>query len=663
MPPKRKGPLQTLQRETDELNKQLESLMKEAGQPDGSGRREPFQSRCLQLQHLVEETTKKLQNLTKADEPAPVGNYDQRKEEEMRRLLKIEEQLSALSLELSPSQKQNRGSSTEEDEEEEEEESEEMESSEEEIEDDEKHVDTKAMEQTPDVGTTTYVVISDFQGQEEGDLSIQMGDVLTVLSKNEDGWWLTQDSKGNKGLVPKTYLKVHSEEEDDDGDEEVSENINETHDDPTRKPSSNSDSVKRANTEIDATDILSAMGAIPAGFRPSTLSKLLYDGITHRGSHYIQPELSQSRLSFKDLFLDPVTGKVRQRTVRTSLTLTLWSCKSIPTPGVGVQVLSRHIHLCAFDGSKVLSNIHTVRATCSANNVKTWTFSPRMTGTLPSLLDGNCFLRCNSDTPELGILFELGVTYIRNSTGERGDLSCGWAFLKLFEANGAPVPYKTYELLVHGGTPYEKDVEVDPSIPRGGTGMIQQMMLSRKRPKLFLKLKSPNAQTKSKLSVLPDTLVGSLSNIQLLVLHRQLVADALLIDRATMQNADLICSPFLATFPEILDQSDLLDALRNSWLEAESKMKRSEKRDLPLLKKTFLRVYMDSVYPLLYNAELPPPRWGDEAVENQRGRTIFTSLQNTSTTDPSHIHTSHRPPCQQAFDISQLNYDLLSVAR
>lgn len=25
----------------------------------------------------------------------------------------------------------------------------------------------------------------------------------------------------------------------------------------------------------------------------------------------------------------------------------------IPTPGVGVQVLSRHIHICAFDGTKV----------------------------------------------------------------------------------------------------------------------------------------------------------------------------------------------------------------------------------------------------------------------------------------------------------------------
>lgn len=37
-----------------------------------------------------------------------------------------------------------------------------------------------------------------------------------------------------------------------------------------------------------------------------------------------------------------------------------------------------------------------------------------MTGILPALLDGDCFLRCNSASPNLGILFELGVTFIRN---------------------------------------------------------------------------------------------------------------------------------------------------------------------------------------------------------------------------------------------------------
>ncbi|KTG06317.1 hypothetical protein cypCar_00006238 [Cyprinus carpio] len=66
---------------------------------------------------------------------------------------------------------------------------------------------------------------------------------------------------------------------------------------------------------------------------------------------------------------------------------------------------------------KVLSNIHTVRATYNSKIPKTWSFSPRMTGMLPCLLDGDCFLHCDSESPDLGILFELGVTYIRHDVG------------------------------------------------------------------------------------------------------------------------------------------------------------------------------------------------------------------------------------------------------
>lgn len=38
----------------------------------------------------------------------------------------------------------------------------------------------------------------------------QRGDVLRIIRMTADGWWLAQDSKGNKGVVPKTYLKVCS---------------------------------------------------------------------------------------------------------------------------------------------------------------------------------------------------------------------------------------------------------------------------------------------------------------------------------------------------------------------------------------------------------------------------------------------------------------------
>ncbi|XP_076141792.1 nephrocystin-1 isoform X2 [Alosa pseudoharengus] len=677
MPPKRRGPLLNLQREADGLKTKLDSLVVDVNQLNEHNRAD-LRQRCSELLSAVEQTTQALKKLTKADEPAPVGNYELRKREEETRLQDFHNQLRALELNLqSPETSeaserlstQGPSGDQESEEDSEEEEESEDEDNDDDDDDDDDDEDEQEQEERNDVKDgenalmERVVAISAFKGEQDGDLTMETGTVLHILKKNKDGWWLAQDSEGNKGLVPKTYVKAQplkeveeeEDEEDDDEDEEESEEEKEEVDEETKSKASshsNWDTVRKAITEIDATDVLSAMGAIPAGFRPSTLSKLLDEGVTYRGSHYIQPELSQSNLSFKDLFLDPDTGKVRARTSRVCLSLSLWSCKMIPPPGVGLQVLSRHVRFCAFDGERVLSNIYTVRATYSPKNPKTWSFSPRMSGQLPSLLDGECFLRCDSASANLGVLFELGVTYIRNSTGERGDLSCGWTFLKLYDANGALIPLRTYELILHGGTPYETDVEVDPSLTKGVTGSVfQQMLMSRRVPKLIVKLRTPNNRTMAHLNLLPDTFVGSLCSVQLLALYRQLLADTLLLDRVTMQSADLICNSVLATFPEVLNQSDLLDAFQSAWENAEKLMKRSEKRDMSVLKREFVRVYMEYVFPLLYSADMPAPLWADDDVDTQRARIVFTSNHNSQST------------AQQAFDISQVTYDLLSSAR
>ncbi|XP_036449886.1 nephrocystin-1 isoform X2 [Colossoma macropomum] len=585
MAPRKKGPLQTVQKETDDIKREVDALAQDVTRLDISDRTETLQ-RCTDLQNTVAETLKKLNKLTKADESAPIGNYDQRKRDEEERLRTLQDRLKTLTLQLQPQDKEAGPSSTEAEEDSAEEVSEEEDDSQDEEEEDAAEDDDVNDEDADDdeadhrvtenvmsnskKGAGSYVALSAFTGEEEGDLTVQKGAVLKILQKNEDGWWLAQDSKGNKGLVPRNYLKMISpqeqESEDEDDSEEEQEGENET---AKSKPStsSNWDTIRKAITEIDATDVLSAMGAIPPGFRPSTLSRLLEEGTSYRASHYIQPKLSQSELCFKDLQLDPDSGKVHARSSRVCLTLTLWSCRMIPPPGVGLQVLSRHVRLCAFNGTEVLSNIHTVRATYNPNSPKTWSFSPRMSSLLPCLLDGDCFFRCDSDSPDLGILFELGITYIRNSTGERGDLSCGWAFLQLFDENGALIPLRTQELAVHGGTPYEGKADIDATSTKRGTsgGVLQQMLMSRKQPKLIVKLRSPNTRTREQLNLLPDTITGCLSTVRLLALYRQLLADALLLDRVTMQNADLICSAVLGTFPEVLDHPDLMDAFKPLW--------------------------------------------------------------------------------------------------
>ncbi|XP_032508882.1 nephrocystin-1 isoform X4 [Phocoena sinus] len=608
---RQRDPLQSLQRRNQELKQQVDDLLSESrlkGALEASRRRDIYQ-RCIQLKQAIDENKNTLQKLSKADEPAPVGSYNQKKEEEHNLLDKLTHQLQELAVSISRenvtetaalTEGEDDDSSAEEDEEEEEEE-----------------------EEDEEAASGEYVAIGDFTAQQVGDLTFKKGEILLIIEKNPDGWWMAKNAKGNKGLIPRTYLE-----------------------------------------QINTVDVLTTMGAIPAGFRPSTLFQLLEEGNQFRASYFLQPELTTSQLAFKDLMWDAKTGSIRSRPSRVSLILTLWSCKMIPLPGVSIQVLSRHVRFCLFDGNKVLSNIHTVRATWQPKKPKTWTFSPQVTGILPCLLDGDCFIRSNSSSPDLGILFELGISYIRNSTGERGELSCGWVFLKLFDASGIPIPAKTYELFLNGGTPYEKGVEVDPSVSRRAHGSVfHQMMTARRQPQLLVKLRSLNRRSRNMLSLLPETLIGSMCSVHLLIFYRQILGDVLLKDRTRMHSADLISNPVLATFPKLLEQPDLMDALRSSWAEKESTLKRSEKRDKELQKAVFLLVYHDCALPLLHCALLPPFRWAEEETEAARWKVIADFLKQSQENEGALQALLSPAGLHEPFDISEQTYDFLGEIR
>nr|XP_032646727.1 nephrocystin-1 [Chelonoidis abingdonii] len=675
-----RSPLQRAQRRGRELRQQVDALLadsKERGPLDPAKKKYLFQ-RCMELKKSVDENTSVLQNLKKTDEPAPVGNYNQRKEEEEKQLFKLSQQLQKLAAVLSQDNVtkgytldgkcQNSPQTEQENEEEEDEDEESSVEEDAEEEEDEEEDDDDELEDQPTI--KECITVGDFVAQQEGDLTFKKGEVLLILDKKPDGWWIATNSKGERGLVPKTYLMAcnkgvgqePSEEESEEDIEVVDETADKT--EIKRRTDSHWSAVRKAITENNTIDVLATMGAVPAGFRPSTLSQLLEEGNQFQASYFIQPELTPSQLAFKDLIWNPEKDTIQPRPTRVSLILTLWSCKMIPLPGVSIQVLSRHVRLCLFDGNRVLSNIHTVRAAWQPKNPKTWTFSPRVTGILPSLLDGDCFIRSNSSSPDIGILFELGITYIRNSTGARGELSCGWAFLKLFDSSGIPVSSKTYELLLNGGTAYERGVEMDPSISRrASSSVFHQMITLKKQPQLLVKLRSLSTRSKGILNLLPETLIGSMCYIHLLIFYRQILSDVLLKDRISMQSADLISNPILATFPKLMEQPDLMDALRSAWAEKESTLKRSEKRDREFLKSVFFLVYHDCVFPLLQSTFLPEHKWADEESEASRWKVIADFLKRNQEKDSALYSLLSSESVHKAFDISEIAYDFLGQAR
>uniref|UniRef100_A0A8I5TTH6 Nephrocystin-1 n=1 Tax=Pongo abelii TaxID=9601 RepID=A0A8I5TTH6_PONAB len=608
---RQRDPLQALRRRNQELKQQVDSLLsesqlKEALEPN---KRQDIYQRCIQLKQAIDENKNALQKLSKADESAPVANYNQRKEEEHTLLDKLTQQLQGLAVTISRENITEVGAPTEE---EEESESEDSEDSGEEEEDAEEEEEEKEENESHKQSTSEeYIAVGDFTAQQVGDLTFKKGEILLVIEKKPDGWWIAKDAKGNEGLVPRTYLEPYSEEEEgqessEEGSEEDVEVVDETADGAEVK--------QRTDSHWSA----------------------------------VQKAISE----------------IRSRPSRISLILTLWSCKMIPLPGMSIQVLSRHVRLCLFDGNKVLSNIHTVRATWQSKKPKTWTFSPQVTRILPCLFDGDCFIRSNSASPDLGILFELGISYIRNSTGERGELSCGWVFLKLFDASGVPIPAKTYELFLNGGTPYEKGIEVDPSISRRAHGSVfYQMMTMRRQPQLLVKLRSLNRRSRNVLSLLPETLIGSMCSIHLLIFYRQILGDVLLKDRMSLQSTDLISHPMLATFPMLLEQPDVMDALRSSWAEKESTLKRSEKRDKEFLKSTFLLVYHDCVLPLLHSTRLPPFRWAEEETETARWKVITDFLKQNQENQGALQALLSPDGVHEPFDLSEQTYDFLGEMR
>uniref|UniRef100_A0A7M4EZT0 Nephrocystin 1 n=1 Tax=Crocodylus porosus TaxID=8502 RepID=A0A7M4EZT0_CROPO len=502
---------------------------------------------------------------------------------------------------------------------------EEDEDDEEESSEEEDEVEDDEFENQPTI--EECITVGDFDAQQEGDLSFKKSEVLLILDKNPDGWWMAENSKGERGLVPKTYLAVSM--------------------------------LLLSFIHLHNHYVMGVYMSVSV-----CRYHCLLLGNEFRASYFLQPELTTSQLAFKDLVWNTEKGTIQPRPTRISLIITLWSCKMIPLPGVSIQVLSRHVRLCLFDGNRVLSNIHTVRAMWQPKNPKSWTFSPRVTGILPGLLDGDCFVRSNSSSPDIGILFELGITYIRNSTGERGELSCGWTFLKLFDSSGIPVSSKTLELLLNGGTPYERGVEVDPSISRRASDSIfHQMITLKKQPQLFVKLRSLSTQSKDILNLLPETLIGSMCYIHLLILYRQILGDVLLKDRISAQSADLISNPILATFPKLMEQPDLMDAFRSAWAEKESTLKRSEKRDQEFLKTVFTLVYHDSVFPLLQSTFLPKHKWADEESEASRWKVIADFLKQTRENDGALYSLLSSETVHKAFDISEVAYDFLGEAR
>lgn len=500
-------------------------------------------------------------------------------------------------------------------------------------EDDDEDEDDESEEDTTSnvVMVRKVQALSDFTGEQDGDLSFKKGEILTVIKTSEDGWWEAENAAGKLGVVPKTLLKIIEENEETSPEkhrveksaeiENVAESASKVSEFSTRKRSGLDlwKSLARGSTQqASATDVLKAMGAMPSGFRSTTLGKLAKEEAWQTSS-WAMPKLSQSNVAFRDITWDPINRQLRPRTAKTNRVLQVSSARMIPSIGSGVEVLSRHVRIVIWENSKKqpLSNVHSVRATATEKDPATWNFNPKCA---TSVYDSEILARINSNDDSQVILFELNILFRRTSTGEKGEVACGWCAIKLFEENGAPVPNKTYEIQLNGGTPFDTGVDLDPSVSlRASSNRFQQVVRTNRQPRLTVKLVSFPSQRRDIYDMLPDTLLTCHAYAQFISLYRQLLTEIVMYELRDSQDAGFIMDPVISTFPKILSIHDVMDALKRCWDEkSKRELKRSQRRDEAHMRRFFREAYMDSVFPILNSTELPPYIWGNDEREKDR---------------------------------------------
>ncbi|GFN82903.1 nephrocystin-1-like, partial [Plakobranchus ocellatus] len=509
--------------------------------------------------------------------------------------------------------------------------------------------------------THRFTTVDDYEG-EEGDLNFTKGDILTVLETREDGWWLAQNEAGEKGLVPSTYLQKLDTSADQEDDEEDEDEEQEADDGSPEGEKGKKlwGSLRKALTETSVSDVLHAMGAVPSGFRMSTLCRKFNEGDTFRMASFLTPKLSHSNLSYRDLFFNPATNKIRPRSTRIERVITLVSGLQIPPPGAGIEVLDRHVRMCLFDGHHILSNIHSVKVGSVDKSQRSWAFTTKTSEQMDVHSHAEVFVRTNDTMDNIGLLCELCVTYCRTSSKEKGEFSCGWTLMPLLDEAGAVVMNKTFDLRVNGGTPYEKGVEVDPSISRRTTSNALVSLISgNKQPRLALRVSIPKQQHKDLMDTLPDTLVGNTCLLQLMSLYRQSLCDVLLRDRLDLTSTELIHGPVLKGFPQTADIPDLMKLFRAAWYEKLRDVKRTERRDAEFMKELFRLTYLESVYPVSHLASLPAFRMGDHDNQALRSQEMkrFTEMK---TVGKGALSTLLSPDFQwEPLDLDEMAFNII----
>ncbi|VDK44313.1 unnamed protein product [Anisakis simplex] len=464
------------------------------------------------------------------------------------------------------------------------------------------------------VGGNQFIVIADFEAEENSDLSVRSGEIvsiratrlffdlsncpkriypnqLTTFFDMKDGWWVAERSDGKRGLIPKTFLKSVPKD-----CTPVEQNKNET----TAKslPVQYSIQNKFGSSDEDACAFSHHNSADDDPFKNPVASKATWKmskimpntvatGEEERMRTMPEKILKQLRTSQKEretcLGVALKHGdKVRKRRVRVSKIIRLLRLENVSVDSNNVH--GGLIRICLFDltgktGRQIVSvsNIHTIKAQTRSRGGKMWMFISKIDVNVLTSSDvkllfqylfqtdaeygsmefSDFFIRSNYIQMDVVLLFEASV--IQSSFERESELletSLGYAYMPIIGENGhCCLQNKTYTQNLLMGNILKQSF--------GGTNPVKTQM------RLVMRISdvSETIVTYVDFSSLSDILIWNPMFARLGFYYRRALGEVLVKERQNPISAEFLFDPFLATFPIIADQTDVMELIHSLWLE------------------------------------------------------------------------------------------------
>ena len=529
------------------------------------------------------------------------------------------------------------------------------------------------------------VAAHSYDGRSANELTYTEGDRFVLIEPDCEGWSYVEAADGSQGYVLESYLL--SEDEVLAGDSNISQlrahGGGDT--DIAVKSLQPNDSLEWTRGMMIAPEapVIAELragldgGALPKGFRPSTLAEYALQRKS-RVSTYLYPALDTSGLTFRDLSLD-LDGRPRLNSVPVSRSCAVVEALDVPMLFPGAlptmtkiaasnssaaaggsstqpSVVSRELRIVLCNSRRLLSNLVTIRAHWVPGHPGTWRFDKK--SSLPGARedDGVLLVRSTSTDTSLSLLFELSFT-VRSSSSpasstdgdsgggnESAALSCGWALLPLYTPDGSPAAAKKYDLQLRGGHPFEPEVELEASgnlvVPPSKRSRLFSVGSSSNggggvnggAPRLRVRLAQLRKAAAHICDTLPTTILLPLSSTPLVAVYRDIQAYTLLSGKshaprpAAGRNYGLTNGICLRAFPLIADQPEFMVVLKHEWHECLQRLKNKEKRDAQRVRTAFESVIVNRVWPLL-SLQLPAAVYGDGDAEKLRHKRLLECVQ------------------------------------